>query len=158
MPRNDDELPPALRYVYASVTIDLGYGLATHYDGEQVPLVGQMYWLLALLLQRPGRVVTYRQLARELMPAYSGRHAPRMRDLDEQQIEALTRAMHTLVYRTRVALGERPGGPSILVNRDTIGYAIRRPLCIIPADAPDDQHPVPEVAPAGAALRPVKPE
>jgi len=132
------ELPPAATYVYHQVMIDLGRCLAIHRGGGNTPLEGQVFGLLTLLLDHPGRVITYRQLARALMPAYARQRNQRSGDLDPQQQEAIKRAMQTLVYRTRIALAEQPGMPSIIINRETIGYAIQRPLRIITGDAPDD--------------------
>jgi hypothetical protein len=151
LPRYADELPPAVRYVYPQVTIDLGSCLAIHCDGQQRPLLGQTYWLLVLLLERPGRVISYVQLARTLMPAFSARQGPRARSLDAQQRESLTRAMHALAYRTRLALGEQGSTPSILINRGTIGYAIRHPLRVIAGDVPDGQPHLPGAAPSAGA-------
>ena len=158
LPRYADELPPAVRYVYPQVTIDLGSCLAIHRDGQQRPLLGQTYWLLVLLLEQPGRVISYVQLARTLMPAFSGRQGLRARSLDERQRESLTRAMHALAYRTRVALGEQGNMPSILVNRGTIGYAIRHPLRVLVGDMPHEQPHLPGAAPATIAPRLAPPE
>jgi hypothetical protein len=130
-------LPPAFIYEYPHVSIDLGSGTATHLGGREVALEGQVYDFLTILLASPGRVHTYWQLARELLPDLAGRHDPERRwqswnSLDWREQVAIKRALYTLAYRTRLVLGERPGDVSILVNRMNLGYALRRPLRVVP--------------------------
>ena len=120
-------------YVYAGVEIDLGGGTATHADGREVALVGQVHEFLSLLLTYPGRVLTYWQLAQSVLPELTSRRTSDRRQqswasLDRQQQAAIKRIIHAIAYRTRVVLGERPGQVSILVNRMNLGYAMRRPL------------------------------
>lgn len=128
-----DELPPAVAHVYPQVTIDLGRCIVADRDGHEAPLEGKSYALLAHLLAHPGRFFTYWQLARALMPEFIGRPSASQRywswsDLTLRDQAAIKHALHCLVHRARRTLGEPSDGPSILVNRRDIGYAIQRPL------------------------------
>jgi DNA-binding response OmpR family regulator len=140
------ELPPASRYEYAHVTIDLGQCIADWENGQQAVLAAQPYHLLTLLLQHPGRFLSYRLLAQEVLPEFSDRRNHRWDDLNRRQQEAIKHTLHTLVYRTRLVLGERPDTLSILVNRAGVGYAIQRPLRVTGGLAPDSN----TIAPASA--------
>ncbi|GAC1460791.1 MAG: hypothetical protein PVSMB4_19650 [Ktedonobacterales bacterium] len=140
------ELPPASCFEYAHVTIDLGQCSALWENGHQAVLAAQPYQLLTVLLQHPGRFLSYRLLAQEVLPEFSGRRNRRWNDLNQRQQEAIKHALHTLVYRTRLALGEQSATPSILVNRAGIGYAIQRPLRVTGGLGPDKN----TIAPASA--------
>jgi DNA-binding response OmpR family regulator len=125
------ELPPARTYLYERVTIDLRCYVAIHPDGAETPLTGQAAELLALLLEHPGRVLTYQYLGLSLMPCFAGEYTTGPGDLDPQQLAGIKHAMQSLVHRARAALGERPGSRSLIINRGNLGYAIRLPLCVI---------------------------
>jgi hypothetical protein len=126
-------LPPAVRYVYAKVEIDLGSGTVRYSDGHEVALVGQVYEFLDLLLEYPGRVLTYWQIARLVMPEFipRDRRQQSWNSLDPHQQAAVKRAIHNLAYRTRAILGEKSSRGSILVNRMKLGYFMRRPTHIV---------------------------
>jgi hypothetical protein len=131
------ELPPAFSYVYAEVEIDLCSGTAIRADNQEVALGGQVYEFLKLLLAYPGRVLTYWQLARALFPEFASNRNPDRRhqswaNLSVAQQNSIKKLFHTLVYRTRTALGEDPSRPSILVNRMNLGYAMKPPLRTTP--------------------------
>jgi hypothetical protein len=128
-------LAPAVRYIYPRVEIDLGSSTAWHSNGYETALVGQVYTFLGLLLDYPGRVLTYWQLAQVLLPELSSlaaadRRQPAWAGLDRRQQASIRRAIHSLAYRTRAALGEETSRESIVVNRTKLGYAVRRPLRI----------------------------
>lgn len=135
MARHD--LPQPALHIYPSVTIDLDQCLAIRPSREWTPLAGQRYELLSLLLRHPGRFHSYRLLAQELFPEFGGRSNRRWDDLNHREQEAIKHALQTLVYHTRLALGERSGTRSILMNRAGIGYAIRHPLRVIDSLDPD---------------------
>lgn len=125
------ELPPARAYLYERVTIDLGSYAAIHPDGRETPLTGQVAELLALLLEHPGQILRYQYLGLELMPNFAEYRHLGPSSLDEYQLRAIKHAMQSLVHRARAALGERPGTPSLIVNRGSVGYGIRRPHCVL---------------------------
>lgn len=137
---NHRELPPAARYFYEHVTIDMGRRTATNSAHPDLPvrLTGKVYRLLDTVLTHPGWVYTYHQLVRAVgsSPAGGMRHYEHSRD--SQLNSADKHAMHALVNRVRVALGEKPRGRSIIVNFDDDGYAIERPLYVIRDDPKDD--------------------
>ncbi len=93
--------------------IDLGSS-EIHKEGRRVPLQEQPFRVLALLVERPGEVVTREELQRRLWPAdtYVG--------FDE--------GLNTAIRKLRIALGDSPENPRFIETIPRRGYRFVAPV------------------------------
>ncbi len=93
--------------------IDLGSG-DVHKEGRRIPLQEQPFRVLAMLVERPGEVVTREELQARLWPAdtYVG--------FDE--------GLNTAIRKLRVALGDSPDNPRFIETIPRRGYRFVAPV------------------------------
>jgi hypothetical protein len=120
-------MPSAKIFDYDHVTIDLDMRAAIREDGTQVPLVGRVYDLLDTLLRKPGRILTYWEIAQRILPEWLEDCSGGWGHLSPRQRHNIKRVLQTTVCRARDALGDEPGSRSILLNRMNGGYGILPP-------------------------------
>ena len=101
--------------------IDLGSS-EMHKEGRRVPLQEQPFRVLALLVERPGEVVTREELQRQLWPAdtYVG--------FDE--------GLNTAIRKLRIALGDSPENPRFIETIPRRGYRFVAPVQEAIVEAP----------------------
>lgn len=118
-------MPSAKLIEYDHVTIDLDMRQAIHEDGRQVVLVGRVYDLLDTLLRRPGRILTYWEIAQRILPEWLEDCSGGWGHLTLRERHDIKRVLQMTVCRARHALGDQPGRHAILLNRMNGGYGIR---------------------------------
>ena len=118
--------------------IDLGSG-EIHKEGRRIPLQEQPFKVLALLVERPGEVVTREELQARLWPAdtYVG--------FDE--------GLNTAIRKLRIALGDSPENPRFIETVPRKGYRFVAPV----HEFAETPQPLESVAVGGMVTEPQRP-
>ncbi|MFZ0807405.1 MAG: winged helix-turn-helix domain-containing protein [Candidatus Sulfotelmatobacter sp.] len=117
----DRPVSPGRRVRTGLFEINLGTS-EMHKEGRRVPLQEQPFRVLALLVERPGEVVTREELQRQLWPAdtYVG--------FDE--------GLNTAIRKLRIALGDSPENPRFIETIPRRGYRFVAPVQEAIVEAP----------------------
>src|ERR1017187_3993976 len=99
--------------------------------GVQVRLRGQPFDLLALLLERPGEVVSREEMQARLWPG--------------DTFVDFERSLNSAIRKLRTALGDSPERPIYIETVSRVGYRFIAPVQVL------DPAPIPAVPPSAAA-------
>src|ERR1700683_634293 len=109
------EAPPSFgRRVRAGLfEVDLGSG-EVHKNGRKIPLQEQPFRVLAMLLERPGEIVTRDELQARLWPA--------------DTFVGFDEGINTAIRKLRIALGDSADNPCFIETIPRRGYRFVAPL------------------------------
>src|SRR4029453_16975799 len=131
-----DRSPVASRVRFGTFEVDLESGELRR-SGVRLKLQEQPFQLLAMLLERPGEVVTREALRERLWPADT------FVDFDH--------SLNTAIKKLRQALGDSAENPRFVETLARRGYRFIAP--VTPPPTPGPGRPQPPLAPAASAQR-----
>ena len=119
-------LPPRIRFGVFEVDVRSGELLK---DGEKIPLQGQPFALLSMLLEHPGELVTREELRQRIWP--------------EETFVDFDLALNTAVKKVRAAVGDSAEKPQFIETLPKRGYRFigRLDPAIVAAPRVDSRHP-----------------
>src|ERR1700730_10498385 len=119
-------LPPRIRFGVFEVDVRSGELLK---DGEKIPLQGQPFALLSMLLEHPGELVTREELRQRIWP--------------EETFVDFDLALNTAVKKVRAAVGDSAEKPQFIETLPKRGYRFigRLDPAIVAAPRVDTRHP-----------------
>jgi two-component system KDP operon response regulator KdpE len=106
-----DEGAPAARFEAGNLHVDLAKR-QVHVGGEEVHLTPTEYRLLTAMIKHAGKVVTHRQLLREVWGPDSSQE---------------THYLRVYVNQLRKKLGDNAAGPQLILTEPAVGYRFCEP-------------------------------
>lgn len=118
-----EQSPPRARIRFGIFELDVK-SQELFKEGRRVPLANQSFQALALLLERPGQLVSREEFRQRIWP--------------DGRVVEFDQGLNTIINRLRETLGQVPGGPAFIETLPRRGY---RFVGVLTPDEPVQPHP-----------------